>query len=271
MCSSRRRKETATFAVGRRGERKHVEPEDETTTTKASSSPVDPLASLEEILGRTFTRRSLLVDALTHRSYVYEHAAASVVSNERLEFLGDAVLSTIASDILYRRFPKAGEGELTDLRASLVRASSLATLARDLSLGGYLRLGRGEEATGGRSRDLLLARAMEAVIGAIYMDGDMRAAREFLEPRLTSALTLVRSRRQLKDDKSLLQEAAQAQLSLTPTYRLAAESGPSHDRTFVVEVLLGERVVGRGEGASKRQAEQAAARMALADDGWEIE
>jgi ribonuclease-3 len=247
-----------------------VEPEDETTTANTFTAPDDRLVALEAILGRTFTRRSLLVDALTHRSYVFEHAAPSVVSNERLEFLGDAVLSTIASDILYRRFPKSGEGELTDLRASLVRASSLATLARDLSLGEYVRLGRGEEATGGRSRELLLARAMEAVIGAVYLDGGMRAARAFLEPRLTSALTLVRSRRQLKDDKSLLQEAAQAQLSLTPTYRLAAESGPSHDRTFVVEVLLGERVVGRGEGASKRQAEQAAARMALADAGWDI-
>ena len=248
-----------------------VEPENETITSNTPTSPVDPLAALEASIGRMFTRRSLLVDALTHRSYVYENAAPSVVSNERLEFLGDAVLSTIASDILFRRFPKSGEGELTDLRASLVRASSLATLARDLSLGNYVRLGRGEEATGGRNRDLLLARAMEAVIGAIYLDGGMRAARAFLEPRLTEALTLVRSRRQLKDDKSLLQEAAQAQLSLTPTYRLAAESGPSHDRTFVVEVLLGERVAGRGEGASKRQAEQAAARMALADDGWEID
>jgi ribonuclease-3 len=248
-----------------------VEPENETTTTTSTrTSPDDALTALEASIGRTFIRRSLLVDALTHRSYVYENAAPSVVSNERLEFLGDAILSTIASDILYRRFPKAGEGELTDLRASLVRASSLATLARDLSLGSYVRLGRGEEATGGRSRDLLLARAMEAVIGAIYLDGGMRAARAFLEPRLSAALMLVRSRRHLKDDKSLLQEAAQAQLSLTPTYRLAAESGPSHDRTFVVEVLIGERVVGRGEGASKRQAEQAAARMALSDDGWDI-
>src|SRR5215469_15986010 len=119
----------AIAARGSREERQHVEPEDETTTTHNSTSPDDSLASLEAILGRTFTRRSLLVDALTHRSYVFEHAAPSVVSNERLEFLGDAILSTIASDMLYRRFPKAGEGELTDLRASLVRASSLAILA----------------------------------------------------------------------------------------------------------------------------------------------
>ena len=236
--------------------------------SQSEPSP-DLLVSLESAIGRSFTNRSLLVDALTHRSYVYEHAATGVVSNERLEFLGDAVLSTIASDLLYRRFPQASEGELTDLRASLVRASTLAALARDLQVGPCLRLGRGEEATGGRSRDLLLARAMEAVIGAVYLDGGMRATRSFLAPRLVATLARVTSQRHLKDDKSLLQEVAQAQLGITPTYRLAGQTGPSHERTFSVEVLLGDRVAGRGEGSSKRQAEQAAARMALADDGWE--
>jgi ribonuclease III len=229
----------------------------------------DLLASLEAAIGVTFTKRSLLLDALTHRSYVYEHAAPDVVSNERLEFLGDAVLSIIASDLLYRRFPKASEGELTNLRASLVRASTLAALARDLSLGVYLRLGRGEEITGGRTRELLLARAMEALIGAVYLDGGIQVTRAFLEPHLRAELASVKSSRQLKDDKSLLQEAAQAQLGVTPHYHLVSHSGPSHDRTFVVEVQLGERVVGRGEGSSKRQAEQASARAALADGGWE--
>jgi ribonuclease III len=232
-------------------------------------TPQDPLRPLETAIGMVFSKRPLLVDALTHRSYVYEHAAPSVVSNERLEFLGDAVLSIIASDLLYRAFPKASEGELTNLRASLVRASALATMARDLPLGPYLRLGRGEEVTGGRTRELLLARAMEALIGAIYLDAGLAATRSFLEPRLSSELARVRSKRQLKDDKSMLQEVAQAQLGITPTYRLVEQSGPSHERTFVVEVLLGERIAGRGEGASKRQAEQAAARTALADDGWE--
>ena len=236
--------------------------------SQSEPSP-DLLASLESTIGRSFINRSLLVDALTHRSYVYEHAATGVVSNERLEFLGDAVLSTIASDLLYRQFPQASEGELTDLRASLVRASTLAALARDLQLGPCLRLGRGEEATGGRSRDLLLARAMEAVIGAVYLDRGMRATRSFLVPRLVATLAHVTSRRHLKDDKSLLQEVAQAQLGITPTYRLSGQTGPSHERTFSVEVLLGDRVAGRGEGSSKRQAEQAAARVALADDGWE--
>ena len=232
-------------------------------------APRDQLSPLETAIGVAFAKRSLLVDALTHRSYVYEHAAPNVVSNERLEFLGDAVLSIIASDLLYHAFPKASEGELTNLRASLVRASALATMARDLPLGPYLRLGRGEEVTGGRTRELLLARAMEALIGAIYLDAGMPATRGFLEPRLASELASVMSKRQLKDDKSLLQEVAQAQLGITPTYRLVEQSGPSHERTFIVEVLLGDRIAGRGEGASKRQAEQAAARTALADDGWE--
>ncbi|MGO8947624.1 MAG: ribonuclease III, partial [Ktedonobacterales bacterium] len=163
---------------------------------------MDLLSSLEAAIGITFTNHSLLEAALTHRSYVYEHAAPHVVSNERLEFLGDAVLSIIASDLLYRRFPSASEGELTNLRASLVRASALATLARDLRLGLYLRLGRGEEVTGGRSRELLLARAMEALIGAIYLDAGMPATQSFLEPRLSAELASVRSRRHLKDDKS---------------------------------------------------------------------
>jgi ribonuclease-3 len=236
-----------------------------------SENTDDALESLEVALGRRFTRRQLLLDALTHRSYVYENAAPDVVSNERLEFLGDAALSIVASELLYRRFPKANEGELTDLRASLVRASTLATFARELPLGPYLRLGRGEEVTGGRDRELLIARAMEALIGAIYLDGGLRATRAFLEPRLVAELARIKTKRQLKDDKSLLQEVAQAQLNITPTYRLVSQEGPSHSRVFTVEVLLGERVAGRGEGTNKRQAEQAAAHMALADEGWQIE
>ena len=231
--------------------------------------PPDPLRPLETAIGLNFAKPQLLLDALTHRSYVYEHAGPHIASNERLEFLGDAVLSIVASDLLYRKFPSASEGELTNLRASLVRASALATFARDLDLGAYLRLGRGEEVTGGRSRELLLARAMEALIGAVYLDAGMRTTESFLEPRLIAELDRVTSRHHLKDDKSLLQELAQAQLSVTPTYRLVEQSGPSHERTFVVDVLLGDRVAGRGQGASKRHAEQAAARAALQDDGWQ--
>ncbi len=242
-----------------------------TPTAPEGETPNDPLRPLEAAIGVEFADRSLLVDALTHRSYVYEHAAPNVVSNERLEFLGDAVLSIIASDLLYRRFPGSSEGELTNLRASLVRASALATIARDLQLGTYLRLGRGEEVTGGRRRELLLARAMEALIGAIYLDAGMQVTGNFLEPHLTAELARVTLRRHLKDDKSLLQEVAQAQLGITPIYKLVSQSGPSHERTFIVDVLLGDLVAGQGQGATKRQAEQAAARMALLDHGWQTD
>lgn len=229
----------------------------------------DALAALEATIGHTFATRQHLLDALTHRSYAYEFAAPGVVSNERLEFLGDAVLGLIASDLLYTRFPNADEGELTNLRAALVRASTLAAFARAIALGPYLRLGRGEETTGGRDRDLLLARAFEALIGALYQDGGTPAVHAFLEPLLSGELMrLTAKKTSIKDDKSLLQELAQGQLGVTPTYRVVSETGPSHDRTFVVEVLLGDFVAGHGEGRSKRLAEQSAAHDALRDDGW---
>lgn len=228
----------------------------------------DALQSFQETLGYTFRSRQLLLDALTHRSYAFEYAAPNVMSNERLEFLGDAVLGLLSSDLLYTRFSKATEGELTALRVTLVRASTLAAFARHLALGPHLRLGRGEESTGGRERELLLSRACEALIGALYLDGGMRTVKRVIEPLLVEALQRVVEQRQIKDDKSLLQELAQAQLGVTPTYRVISESGPSHDKTFVVEVLLGEFAAARGEGRSKRQAEQMAARNALADEGW---
>ncbi len=244
--------------------------ESRTTPGVQPASPqTDALAALEARIKHTFATRQHLLDALTHRSYAYEFAAPGVVSNERLEFLGDAVLGLIASDLLYTRFPSSTEGDLTNLRAALVRSSTLAAFARSISLGPYLRLGRGEETTGGRDRDLLLARAFEALIGALYQDGAMQAARTFLEPLLHGELTRIAAKNtSIKDNKSLLRELAQGRLGVTPTYRVASESGPSHDRTFAVEVLLGDFVAGRGEGRSKRLAEQAAAHDALRDDGW---
>src|SRR5579884_831733 len=217
------------------------------------------LTALEAATGHTFANRQFLIDALTHRSYAYEFAGPGVVSNERLEFLGDAVIALVASDLLFAQFPAADEGALTQYRAALVRASTLAHFAEELHLGTYLRLGHGEEATGGRTRQLLLASAFEAVIGALYLDGRMPVVRRFLEPVLASAIERISQgggQRQIKDDKSLLQELAQGELGVTPRYRVVAESGPSHERTFEVEVLLGEMVAARGEGHSKRQAEQ---------------
>jgi ribonuclease III len=226
------------------------------------------LASLARAVGHPFAEPKLLLDAVTHRSYVHEHEAAGVTSNERLEFLGDAVLALLSAHLLYDLFPDAPEGELTAMRASLVRASTLADLARRLELGPALRLGKGEEVTGGRRRDLLLASALEAVLGAVYRDGGIEAARAFIEPWLREYARELNHPRRYKDDKSMLQEVAQAQLGVTPTYRVVASEGPAHEPHFVVEVLLGERAVASGEGRSKRQAEQAAAKTALADPGW---
>lgn len=228
----------------------------------------DPLMELEAALGHTFANRQLLLDALTHRSYAYEFAAPGVVSNERLEFLGDAVLALVSADHLYQQLPEAPEGDLTQLRAALVRASTLAGFARSIPLGPYLRLGRGEEATGGRDRETLIASAFEAVIGALYLDAGIAAAQTYLVPLLRAeALSAVRQRR-VKDNKSLLQELAQGQLGVTPRYVVVNQEGPSHQRTFTVEALVGEVVIGRGQGHSKREAEQAAAQSALLDPGW---
>jgi ribonuclease-3 len=226
------------------------------------------VAVLQEALGHPFADPALLVEALTHRSYVHEFGGPGVASNERLEFLGDAVLALVSADLLFALAPASSEGELTAVRAALVRESTLATFARSVGLGAHLRLGRGEELTGGRDRDLLLASALEAVVGALYLDGGLPAARAFVQPFLLAAARRVLASRQYKDDKSRLQELAQAQLGVTPAYRLVSAEGPSHEPRFAVEVLLGERVAARGEGRSKRQAEQAAAKEALRDPGW---
>lgn len=229
------------------------------------------LAVLEHLVGYRFAAPELLVEAMTHRSYVHEHSGPGIVSNERLEFLGDAVLALLSAQLLFELFPAAPEGELTAMRAALVRASTLADLARRLDLGLSLRLGKGEDLTGGRARALLLASALEAVIGAVYRDGGLDAARSFLDPWLREYARELAHPRRYKDDKSLLQEAAQARLGLTPTYRVVASEGPAHDPRFVVEVLVGEHALARGEGRSKRQAEQEAARLALEDPGWQAD
>lgn len=230
--------------------------------------PVSPLAALETALGHHFTNRQLLTDALTHTSYAYEFAGPGVVSNERLEFLGDAALALVSAGLLYETHPEATEGDLSQLRAALVRASTLATLARRLELGPLLRLGRGEDATGGRDRDLLVASAFEGVIGALYLDAGLDAVRAWLEPLLRDEAVRLISQRRVKDAKSLLQELAQARLSLTPHYQVASEEGPAHARVFRVRALLGELEIGAGQGRNKREAEQAAATAALADPGW---
>ena len=221
---------------------------------------------LETILGVQFQDPSLLKLALTHRSYIYETAGAGLSSNERLEFLGDSILALISADFLYRTFPGLSEGELTDVRAVLVRTETLAGFAREIDLGKYLYMGKGEQSTGGGQR--VLASAFEAILGAIYLDQGLNVVQAFVLPRLDPLAHTIVEKRLFKDNKSRFQEMAQAHESITPSYRLVSQEGPSHNREFTVEVMLGDQVAGRGQGRNKQTAEQEAARSALISRGW---
>lgn len=221
---------------------------------------------LEEALGVRFQNAGFLRLALTHRSYIHETAGEGQQSNERLEFLGDSVLAFISADFLYHTFPEASEGELTDVRAILVKMETLATFARELELGNFLLMGKGEQNIGGSQR--VLASAFEAVLGAIYLDQGLTVAQGFLVPRLEPIAHEVVKKRLFKDNKSLFQELAQAHDGITPCYHLVNQYGPSHDREFTVEVMLGEQVVGQGRGRNKQTAEQEAAHAALLSRGW---
>jgi len=220
------------------------------------------LRQLEERLGYAFQTPGWLHQALVHSSYAYESPQAGA-SNERLEFLGDAVLSLVISDLLLAAFPEASEGDLSHRRAALVNARQLAALARDLDLGDHLRLGRGEERQGGRRKPSVLADALEAVLAAIYLDGGLEAARAVIAALFAPRLQRTKPRRSLGDYKTLLQEYTMRKFTLIPTYHLVSEIGPPHDRSFEVEVRLDEQPLAHGRGPSKKKAAQEAARDAL--------
>ena len=221
------------------------------------------MRTLEEKLGYTFKNKALLENALQHSSYANEHRNAGTRSNERLEFLGDAVLGVVTADYLYRRHPDLPEGDLTRIRAALVCEESLHEVARSLGLGRHLRLGRGEEQGGGRERPSILADATESVFAAVYLDGGIGAASALIHRVLLDAEReeVVEERR--RDYKTALQELVQRTPGRTITYQLVEETGPDHCRVFVMEVSVDGRVAGRGEGRSKKEAEQAAAKEAL--------
>jgi len=220
-------------------------------------------------VGLVFNDLSLLRRALTHRSYVNEHPDV-LEDNERLEFLGDAVLDFLTGAWLYNRFPEMNEGQLTRLRSALVRTEQLASFAQELQLGEVMLLGRGEEATGGRERLALLCATFEALIGALYLDSGLKSVTEFMEPRLEVATDVVLEGESLLDARSLLQIWAQAEVGETPRYRTVDSQGPDHAREFVVEVTVGSKLLGRGRGHSKQEAAQHAAAKALAqvDHGY---
>lgn len=219
---------------------------------------------IEEVLGIQFKDPGLLSQALTHRSFVNESdSGADERDNERLEFLGDAVLDLIVADLLYRRYPQADEGELTQLRAAAVKTESLARLGSNCRLGEYLRIGHGEELSGGRQRATLLCQAFEALVGAIYLDQGIDALLDFVRPPLLEQLERIVEHRLHIDARSQLQERVQARLNITPDYRVTGAAGPEHAKEFRVEVTIGDAVLGAGAGASKRAAARDAARVAL--------
>jgi ribonuclease-3 len=221
------------------------------------------IAKAEQSLNVTFSDKALLQRALTHRSYLNENPEYPLEDNERLEFLGDAILDFITGEYLYHHFPEMAEGQLTNLRSALVRTETLARFATELHLGDYLFLGRGEEECGGRQRKAILCDAFEALIGALYLERGLDFTRQYVYKMIEPALEEILTSDTQKDAKSLLQEMAQSRYQLTPTYRTIREEGPDHAKEFTVEALIGNKVYGRGTGFSKQIAAQAAAQQAL--------
>lgn len=224
---------------------------------------MDDLPILEKNLDISFVDYSLLLRALTHRSFLNENPGVALEDNERLEFLGDAVLDFVVGAYLYNRFPEMDEGELTSLRAALVRTSTLANFAGQLDIGRFLRLGYGEEESGGRKRTPILCAAFEAVIGAIYLDQGLEKVQPLVEKLVGPALVNIRKNSLHKDAKSEFQVWAQARFNITPHYQVIAASGPDHAKAFTVRVLVGDEPWGEGSGFSKQTAAQAAAGDAL--------
>lgn len=224
------------------------------------------METLEKKLGYSFRDRALLNEALCHSSYANEHRGDRICSNERLEFLGDSVLGFVTAEFLFKTYGAFPEGDLTRIRAALVCEQSLYEVAKGLNLGQYLKLGKGEEAGGGRDRQSILADATEAVFAAVYLDGGMECARELIHRVLLRKAPAAQERR---DYKTTLQEIVQRKSGQTLTYHMIGESGPDHNKTFRFAVCLNDKTVGEGSGHSKKEAEQEAARSALRKLGVE--
>lgn len=221
------------------------------------------LEAFQAGIGLAFCDPTLLQQALTHRSLVNEYADLGLADNQRLEFLGDAILGFLVGEWLYARYPDVREGELTSLRAHVVRTEGLASFAGEIELGSYLRLGRGEAASGGAMRSANLCDGFEALVGAIYLDQGLDVARVWVHAFLEGHAPEIDQQRKSKDAKTQLQEYTQGQLHVTPSYRIAREEGPDHAKVFTSQVLVDQDVWGEGIGPSKQTAEQAAAEAAL--------
>lgn len=226
------------------------------------------LKTLEKILAVEFKNSQLLLTAVTHRSYLNEHRDATWEHNERLEFLGDAVLELVVTDFLFSKYPDKPEGELTAIRAALVNTISLSTASEALGVNQYLLMSKGEAKDEGRARQYILANVFEACIGAIYLDQGYAAAQRFIADRLFKNTEMIVEKRLWQDAKSRFQELAQEHASVTPTYETLSQTGPDHDRVFTVGVFLRQEKIAEGKGRSKQEAEQDAAQVAIGVKNW---
>ena len=231
----------------------------------------DSLGKLQKILRVDFTDTTVLLSAITHRSYLNEHREATWDHNERLEFLGDAVLELVVTDFLFAKYPEKPEGELTAVRAALVNTVSLSAASEQLGVNDYLLMSKGEAKDVGRARQYILANAFEACIGAIYIDQGYDAAKGFIAERLFPKTEEIVRKRLWQDAKSRFQELSQEHASVTPTYETVGQSGPDHDRVFTVGVFLRREKIAEGIGRSKQEAEQQAAERAIEAKNWGVE
>ncbi len=229
---------------------------------------MENLDKLEKVLNITFTDKDYLLTAITHRSYLNENRDATQDHNERMEFLGDAVLELVVTDFLFKKYPNKPEGELTAVRAALVNTISLAEASQKLGINDFLLMSKGEAKDTGRARQYILANAFEALIGAIYLDKGYETADKFIADQLFAKTDKIVEKRLWQDAKSRFQELAQEKVSITPNYQTVSQEGPDHDRIFTVGVYLQDTKVAEGKGRSKQEAEQAAAENAVEAKGW---
>jgi ribonuclease-3 len=223
---------------------------------------------LEEKIGVMFKNKDLLSQAFTHRSYINEYRAKKLEHNERLEFLGDAVLELVVTEYLYAKYPERPEGDLTSFRAALVNTNTLSEVTDELGFNEFLLLSKGESKDVGRARQYILANTFEAFVGALYLDQGYDAAKKFISANLFSLIDNIVSKRLWQDSKSYFQEQAQEHVNITPEYHVSREEGPDHDKHFTIGVYLGKELVAEGDGKSKQEAEQSAAEEALFKKGW---
>ena len=237
--------------------------------TKNSQLPMKDFSELERKTDLKFKNKELLIQAFCHRSFLNENPGLILENNERLEFLGDAVLELVVTEYLFEKYPDKPEGELTNWRASLVNAKKLSEVAKNLDFNDFLLLSKGEEKETGKARDYILANSFESLVGAAYLDLGYKKCDQFIKKNLINHLSNIIEQGLFKDAKSLFQEEAQERASITPTYRVLEDWGPDHDKHFIIGVYLEKELVAQGKGSSKQEAEEAAAKKALEIKNWQ--